>query len=242
MKKVAIVTGASRGLGLEISRQLIGKGHVVFGLSRTQKYWKKASQEIPSNRFILCHGDLTKESFVKKFVAGVKKTAGRIDLVINNAGYGGELATVDKLSVKELTKHLEQNLLSVFLVCKHAVPILRKQSKGLLVNVASMAGVRAVPNLFAYSASKFGILALSQCVAKENSDKNIRCVTICPGGINTKMRSDLFGKKDASRQQSAEFVAGVIQRVIDGKIKVESGGDIIIRHGKITSIRTCPGK
>ena len=53
MKKVAIVTGASRGLGLEISRQLIGKGHVVFGLSRTKKYWKEASREIPSNRFVL---------------------------------------------------------------------------------------------------------------------------------------------------------------------------------------------
>ena len=104
-----------------------------------------------------------------------------------------------------------------------------------------MAGKRAVPKLFSYSASKFGILALSQAVAKENKEYGIKCFTVCPGGINTSMRESLFGKEDAQRQQSPGFVADVICKTITEEICVESGGDIIVRHGEITAINACPG-
>jgi NAD(P)-dependent dehydrogenase (short-subunit alcohol dehydrogenase family) len=103
-----------------------------------------------------------------------------------------------------------------------------------------MAGKRAVPRLFAYSAARSGILALSQCVAKENADAGLKCITVCPGGMNTRMRADLFGREDAEKQQSPDFVADVIFKVIQDEIQVESGGDIVIRHGKITTVEPCP--
>ena len=83
----------------------------------------------------------------------------------------------------------------------------------MIINIASMAGKRAVPNLFTYSASKFGLLALSQCISKENVDTELKCVTVCPGGMNTKMRASLFGRKDAEEQQSPDFVAGLVYQV-----------------------------
>ena len=103
-----------------------------------------------------------------------------------------------------------------------------------------MAGQRAVPRLAVYSAAKFGVLALSQAVAKENANIDFKCLTVCPGGMNTEMRANLFGWEDASRQQSPAFVADTIYDIYRNKIKVESGGDIVIRHGKVTAIHPCP--
>ena len=84
------------------------------------------------------------------------------------------------------------------------------------------------------------MLALSQAIAKENANGSLKCITVCPGGMNTTMRSKLFGKKDASKQQSPDFVAEVISNIVDGKISVQSGGDIVIRHSKITQITPPP--
>jgi len=126
------------------------------------------------------------------------------------------------------------------LTIKYAFPFFKKQKKGFIVNISSMAGKRAVPRLFPYSASKFAVLALSQCVAKENAENGIKCITVCPSGMNTEMRAKLFGKKDASLQQSSDFVADIVMKVIHGKIEVLSGGDIVICHGKIKAINPPP--
>jgi short-subunit dehydrogenase len=103
-----------------------------------------------------------------------------------------------------------------------------------------MAGQRAVPGVAVYSASKFGVLALSQAIAKENADIPLKCVTVCPGGMNTEMREAIFGKADAEKQQSPDYVADVIFDVYHDKVQVESGGDIVIRHGQISAIHPCP--
>ena len=103
-----------------------------------------------------------------------------------------------------------------------------------------MAGVRAVPRLSAYSASKFGVLALTQAIAKENEASKIKCIAVSPGGMNTEMRSKLFGRKDAVKQQSPDFVADKIFKIANDKIKLSSGENIIIRHGKITGIQSLP--
>ena len=96
-----------------------------------------------------------------------------------------------------------------------------------------------MPGLFSYSASKFGVLALSQCIAKENENSKLKCFTVCPGGMNTPMREKVF--KDAAKQQSPEFVAEVIMEAICGDLRVDSGGDIVIRNGKITALNPVPG-
>jgi len=103
-----------------------------------------------------------------------------------------------------------------------------------------MAGVRAVPLLTAYSASKFGVLALTQAIAKENEESNFKCITVSPGGMNTQMRSKLFGKKDASKQQPTDFVARKVIKIIEGEIPMKNGENIIIRHSRVTAIQPLP--
>jgi 3-oxoacyl-[acyl-carrier protein] reductase len=236
MNRVIVITGASRGLGLALAKQFIASGDTVFGISRTQKYWSAAKKFVPSDRFKLLSRDISSEKTVKQVLAGIMRRAGRIDLLINNAGYAAPLAPVEKISLKEFREHFKQNLDTAFLMCKYALPIMKKQPRGLIINISSMAGTRAVPRLVAYSAAKAGVLALSQAIAKENPLSGLRCVTVCPGGMNTAIRRGLFGLEDAERQQTPEFVAGIILQIVEGKIEVLSGGHIVIRHNKITGI------
>lgn len=236
MNRIIVITGASRGLGLALAKQFTDLGDTVFGISRTRRYWPAAQKTVPSNHFKLVAADITSEKTVKTLLAGIKRRAGRIDILVNNAGYCAPLAPVEKISLKEFREHFKQNLDTAFLMCKHAIPVMKKQPHALIMNVSSMAGIRAVPRLAAYSAAKSGVLALSQAIAKENPEAGLHCITICPGGMNTEMRRELFGIEDAVRQQTPEFVAGIMAQIADGKIAVLSGGHIIIRHSKITGV------
>ncbi len=241
MNRTVVITGASRGLGLALACQFINQGDVVFGISRTKRHWNAAYNLVSNSKhLILTCADISRETVVKNFLAKIKKQTNHIDILINNAGYGGVLSRIEDLKLAEFRKHLDQNLLSAFLMCKYFIPRMRRQKSGLIFNIASMAGKRAVPRLVAYSASKFGILALTQAIAKENLDTPIKCITVCPGGMNTKMRSDLFGKEDAIRQQSVDFVASIVLQITNNKIRLETGSDITIRHSKVADIHVPP--
>jgi NAD(P)-dependent dehydrogenase (short-subunit alcohol dehydrogenase family) len=236
---VALVTGASRGLGLELSKQLIQKGWHVFGVSRSQAHWATAKKKIPSKNFHLIQADVSSASSVADLFQLIKKTSPRIDLLVNSAAYGGSLQRIEETSAEEFEMHLKQNLLSVFLMCRAAFPFLKKSKSPLVMNVSSMAGVRGVPKIAGYSASKFGVLAMTEVFAKENLEW-LKVVTICPGGMNTKMRSDLFGKEDAARQQTPAFVSEKMMQILNDEIPVLTASHVVIRHGKITQIMVPP--
>jgi NAD(P)-dependent dehydrogenase (short-subunit alcohol dehydrogenase family) len=239
MQLTAVITGASRGLGLSLTKKFLDAGWRVYGVSRTKAHWKEAQKKWGSSKDVSLHAfDVTSEPAVKAFAQKFKGK--RIDLLINNAGYGGRLMNLDKTPLSEYKKLMDANLLSVFLMSKHFIPLFRRHKIGTILNISSMAGQRAVPGVAIYSASKFGVLALSQAIAKENADIPLKCVTVCPGGMNTEMREAIFGKADAEKQQRPDYVADVIFDVYHDKVQVESGGDIVIRHGQITAIHPCP--
>ncbi|OGW79379.1 MAG: hypothetical protein A3G33_03295 [Omnitrophica bacterium RIFCSPLOWO2_12_FULL_44_17] len=243
MNRTIFITGASTGLGLSLSKGFMEAGDTVIGITKTKRHWPKALKQVNSNsKFKLICADLTKEKAVAALVKKIQKAFPKIDILINNAGYIDHVSRVEKTSAREFKNNFEINLFSAFLMCKTVLPIFIKQKSGLIINISSMAGKRAVPRLAGYSASKFGVLALSQCIAKENIENNIKCFTICPGGMNTEMREKVFGKEDAQKQQAPDFVADVIMKTVSGEIPVDSGGDIVIRHGKITAINPVPEK
>ncbi len=238
-QSTALVTGASRGLGLELSKQLIGKGWQVFGVSRSQTHWTSAKKKVPSKNFHLIDADVSSEHSVAELFHAIKKTNPKIDLLVNSAAYGGRLQKIEDTSAEEFEKHLKQNLLSVFLMCRAALPFLKKSQAPLVMNVSSMAGVRGVPKIAGYSASKFGVLAMTEVLAKENLEW-LKVVTICPGGMNTKMRSDLFGKVDSARQQTPAFVSEKMMQILNNEIPILTATHVVIRHGKITQIMVPP--
>jgi NAD(P)-dependent dehydrogenase (short-subunit alcohol dehydrogenase family) len=242
LNRVVVLTGAAAGLGLSLSERFIETGDTVYGITKTKKNWKSARKRIvDAERFRLVQADAASESQVRRVLSEIYRKTRRIDVLINNAGYANRPARFEKESLAEFQRNLSSNLVSTFLMCKYTLPFFRKQKGGWIVNVASMAGKRAVPRLAAYSASKFGVVALSQVIAKENTDIALKCVTVCPGGMNTEMRSKLFGTEDAERQQSPDFVAHKIFEIVEGKIPMGSGDDIVIRHGQIAAINPLPG-
>ena len=242
MNRNVLITGASRGLGLALAVRFAGRGDQVFAVSRTERHWKQAWQTLPDSGLVTwIAADITNEADVKGILKIIRKETGHLHLVINNAGYGGKLAAIDKIPRLEWERHLAANLTAAFLVSKEALPLVRKSGGGQIFNISSMAGTRAVPRLAAYSAAKFGLMALTQALAKENTDFPFKALTICPGGMNTEMRRVLFGAEDAAKQQSPDFVADLIIQIIDNKIPVENGAAVVIRNGKITAIQPMPG-
>ena len=238
----AIVTGATTGIGLSIAKKLLEQNCEVHGVSKTQDNWEEARKYINDERYLLEQCDLTQESQVKEYISGVHERTGKLDIVINNAGYVDTLTRVEDTSIEEMNLNFSHNLFTSFLVCKYTIPILREQDNSIIVNVSSMAGTRAVPMLSAYSISKFGVVALSQSIAKENKDVGLKCISICPAGVNTRMRVKLFGEIDADKQQSADYIASVVAKIIDKEIQIESGGAMMLKNSEITGILMPPDK
>ena len=240
--KVVVITGAGKGLGKELARILSVEGCKTVICSRSENDLAKLCKEITDNGGKCEYSvvDVTNKKQVYGFIDKTMKKQGRIDVIINNAGYINEWKEIEKITEQEFENNFKTNVYSTYYFLKKIVPVMRKQGEGVIVNISSMAGKRGLPNLTGYCASKFAVIGLTQSVAKELENANVFCFAVCPGGMDTRMRTKLFGDEDSKRQQSPNYVASVIRDVLVGKIKIPNGGDISIRHGKITAITPPP--
>ena len=221
---------------------MANEGCQIVICSRNKSTLKKVCSEITSvggkcDYFV---ADATNENQVGKLIDHIIKKYGKIDILISSAGYINKWKGVEKITLQEFDDNFKTNVYSVFYLMRKIVPLMRKQNEGAIVSISSMSGKRAVPNLAAYSASKFAVVGLTQSVAKELKDTNVFCISVCPGGMNTEMREKVFGPEDAMKQQDPEFVASTIRDILLGKIKVPQAGDVVIRYGQITAINPAP--
>mgnify|MGYP001589610636 FL=1 len=115
-----------------------------------------------------------------------------------------------------------------------AIHSMKSRGSGVIVNICSLAGRRAIRQVPLYCASKFALRGLTESVAQELEGTGIRCFSISPGGMNTSMRQQVF--QDASQQQHPAFVAQVIVDAIAGRVSVPQGGDLVIRNGHYTAV------
>ncbi len=233
--KVAVVTGASRGLGAAIAEVLAVAGAKVVICSRTSAALAAVRKKIEDkggacSDFVV---DVTKNSQVKKFVSKIVRDYGRIDALVNNAGAVHKFNVVEKIAEQEYELCMRTNVDSVFHFLQAVVPVMKKQGSGMIVNVSSGAGKRAHAGLSVYAASKFAVEALTQATARELDGTTVKCVAICPGGINTGMRAEVFGREDAGKQQSPYAVAEIVRGIIAGKVGVPNGGGGGIKKGGV---------
>ena len=176
--KVALVTGGSSGMGAATANILAEKGARVFCAQR-----RKSSHED-----ILI--DLKDSKAPEKIISKINDTAGRLDILINNAGIMKE-NTVEEITLEEWNNHLIVNLTAPFLLIKYAMPLLQKNN-GSIVNVGSIEGIANNPRHPAYGASKAGLHGLTRAVAVDHSSKGVRCNAVAPGWINTNLNSDFI--------------------------------------------------
>lgn len=185
---VAVVTGASSGLGRHFAEHLIDRGAQVFGLARSLDKLTALRDEL-GDAFHPVRCDVRDEDAVATAFDTVMDAGGRIDVLINNAGLA-QFGPVDEQSTDEWDVQQETNVRGVFLCTRAAVPTMKQQNAdegfgGHIVNIASIAGLLGNPNISAYNASKFAVRGFSEATMKELRDDGIKVSCVYPGSIET---------------------------------------------------------
>lgn len=189
----ALVTGGGRGIGKETAILLSKKGLSVIICSRTQKEIDSAVKEIKSlgnGQIIGRKCDVSVYSEVNTLVKEALEIYRRIDVLINNAGITYVKKLIDTTE-EQWDQTLDINLKGTFLFCKAIVPHMIENNCGVIINVSSGAGKVGFEDISAYCASKFGMIGLTESLAREVANHNIRVMTICPGEVATKMQEDV---------------------------------------------------
>lgn len=185
-EKVAIVTGASKGIGKAIAQTLAKEGVKVVLAARNSEYLSALQKEIEETRgnAISIPTDVTSEHSVKNLVIQTLKHFGKIDILINNAGVGVYSNVVD-MKTEDYEAMMDINLKGVFLCSREVLPTMIKQKKGEIINIASLAGKNSFAGGSVYSATKWGLIGFGRSLMLEVRDHNVRVVTVCPGSVNT---------------------------------------------------------
>ena len=178
----ALVTGGSSGIGLAIARMLRDEGFELTLASRTAAKIEAAAAEIQA---FAVTADVSKEEDCIRVVAEHRERFGGLDLLVNSAGIG-IAGTVESLQGKHIDLQLNINLRGLLLVSREAIPLLR-QTRGWIVNLASIAGTTPTPGLTVYGATKAAVIALTRSQNAELDGDGVRAIAICPGFVDTAM-------------------------------------------------------
>ncbi|WYX09049.1 SDR family oxidoreductase [Achromobacter xylosoxidans] len=183
------ITGAARGIGLSLARQLLARGDNVAATSRTLASLRQAlGQDNP--RLLALEVDLVSEASVQAAIERAIATFGRIDCVVNNAGYGQQ-GTLEALDDDEVRRNVEVNLFAPLHVLRHALPQLRRQRGGHVFNVASIAGFQGgYAGWGSYVATKFALAGLTETLAAEGAEVGIKATVVYPGPVRTDFLND----------------------------------------------------
>jgi len=185
--RTAVVTGAARGIGLEVARQLAEGGATVVLVDVLEDQLKEAAVNLPGARDVLTYTvDVTDEAAVERLFDGVIEKTGRIDILVNNAGITRDDLLL-RMDADEWDLVMAVNLKGTFLMTKHASRYMVRQKSGRIVNMASVSGLVGNPGQANYSASKAGVVGFTRTVARELARKNVCCNAVAPGFIDTQM-------------------------------------------------------
>jgi NAD(P)-dependent dehydrogenase (short-subunit alcohol dehydrogenase family) len=216
MERAALVTGGSSGIGLAIARALGQDGYGITLSARRPEKLESAAQGLRDEGIdvLSAPANMAEEEDIKKVVAAHKERFGRMDALINNAGIGIGAAVADT-ETKKLDLQLSVNLRAVYLLARECIPLLKEagaeHGKALIANTASIAGKHGQGWLSAYSATKFGVVGLSQGMHKELSKEGIQVTALCPGFVATAMTDWIEGQVPKDEMIQPEDIAESIR-------------------------------
>lgn len=192
--KVAIVTGASEGIGREIARQLHSSGAKVVLAARTQKALAELEKELPGSYAV--QTDMRRPDAIQNLVDSTIQQFGRIDILVNNAGQG-MYAPVEKIDLSEYQNIFELNVIAVIRMMQAVIPRMRGQGGGMILNISSMVSKNYYPGLAAYASTKYALNAISLTARAELAPENIIVSVMHP-----RMTSTRFGENAAGERPS----------------------------------------
>jgi NAD(P)-dependent dehydrogenase (short-subunit alcohol dehydrogenase family) len=197
-EKVALVTGSSRGIGFVTSTILARNGFLTYASMRNLDKEKEIRLVVDKEKIRLktIQLDVTDSNSVDNAIKSIMEQSGRIDVLVNNAGYG-LVGAFEELGIEEIKQQYETNLFGVIRVTQAVLPIMRKQKSGIIVNMSSGAGRFGYPNGSAYVSTKFALEGLSESIAYEVEPFGIKIVLVEPGFVRTNF-SNVVGKRSQS--------------------------------------------
>jgi 3-oxoacyl-[acyl-carrier protein] reductase len=212
--KVAIITGATAGIGRASARALAGEGALLVLTGRRQERLDELKLEIEAagSKAVCVAGDAREEDTAIRVVAAAMTAFGHIDILVNNTGVGNYKNLINT-SAAEYDEMMDTNVRTTFLFTRHTVPVMQKQKSGLILMIASMAGVYGFGGEAVYCMTKFAQVGFAQALDRELRESGIKVGAICPGGVKTEFALGK-GRTEESVKQSqmleAEDVAGVV--------------------------------
>ncbi len=204
--KIALVTGASSGMGWEIARLFAGEGASVVAVARRKEKLTSLVDQITAagGKAVAVAGDVTREEDIQDAIKTAVATFGRLDIVVNNAGLMDKMDPVADLGDDTWNAVIDVNLTGPMRLFRAAIPEMEKAGGGAFVTVASVGGIRGSRAGAAYTASKHGVIGLAVNVAYSYAKKGIRSNVIAPGGVNT----EILSGKSLNREGAGLYGAG----------------------------------
>lgn len=208
-QKVWLITGTSKGIGLDLTKLVLSLGHIVIATSRNTDALEK---EIDLNKENLypVQLDITSDKEVKLTIDRLVKELGKIDVVVNNAGYS-LVGSMEEMTDEEFRATMDVNLFGTVNIIRNVMPYLRKQQSGHIINISSNAGYIGFEKAASYNAAKFGMIGLSEALAQEVNNFGIKVTVVAPGQFRTqfmdsinyvKNRIDVYGVDEAEKMWS----------------------------------------
>jgi NAD(P)-dependent dehydrogenase (short-subunit alcohol dehydrogenase family) len=217
-KRVALVTGASSGIGEAIAHKLVAAGYSVYGTSRRGG---QAGQQ----GFPLLVLDVTDDASVEATIEELLRLEGRIDLLVNNAGFGIAPAAAEESSVEQAKALFDTNFLGIVRTTRAVVPHMRRQGAGRIINIGSILGVVPVPYAALYSASKHAVEGYSQALDHELRTHGIRVTVVEPGYTKTQFESNNL-QPDA-KLDVYEDIRIKVTKVVNQAMATADGPDVV---------------
>lgn len=238
--KIALVTGASRGIG-KATAELLAKGGAKLILTATTSAIETVAKEISekySVEVLGLYGNISDESFVKGLFKTILDKFGKLDICVNNAGITKDTLSM-RMSAEDFDAVINVNLRSVFLVSKEAILLMMREKYGRIVNMSSIVGIRGNIGQANYAASKAGIIGLTKTLAHEVAKRNITVNAVAPGFIDTDMtkavadkaREEFLGLIPMNKAGQPEDIAEAVGFLASDRAKYITGQVIVVDGG-----------
>lgn len=212
--KIAVITGASSGIGYTFSKALINKGSTVYGVARSTEKLNKIQEEL-GQKFVPVSLDITVQKDVEKWSGDIFSDTHQPDILINNAGLG-RFGKVDELPVEDWHSMIDTNLSGTFYMTRQIVPLMKRNTSTChIVNIASIAGKIGNPELSGYNASKYAVRGFSEALFKELRYDGIKVTCFYPGSIATSFFDKATRTGTHPNMMKPEDVATVLVNLLE---------------------------
>lgn len=226
-KRVAVVTGAGRGIGRRVALTLAERGYAIAANDLKPPEKTLGELEAAATEALSLPGDVSDEASVRTMAEAVMNEFGSVDALVNNAGISF-ISPAEETSLADWNRTLAVNLTGPFLMCREFGKVMLEQGSGSIVNISSVAGLLGIGDRTAYNASKHGLIGLTRTLAAEWGGRGVRVNAVCPGWVKTEMDeedqagggytdADIEGRVPMARFARPEDIASAVAYLADSK-------------------------